>query len=57
VDIVTLLSVLPIYYVDRHIASVAEANIESDPDNWVWCSNPKCQKVIRRRGPRPTGKN
>jgi len=55
VDAVTLLSVLPPSYVDRHTASVGEANIESDRTNWAWCSNPKCQKLVRRRGPRRTG--
>ena len=57
VDLVTLLSILPMSYVDRHSATVAEANIESDRKNWAWCTNPKCQKVIHRRGLRPTGKN
>ena len=55
VDMVTLLSVLPISYVDRHTANVGEASIESDPKNWAWCANPRCQKVIHRRGPRLTG--
>jgi len=56
VDMVTLLSVLPISYVDRHIATVGEANIESDRNNWTWCTNPRCQKVIHRRHRRMTGK-
>lgn len=56
VDTVTLLSLLPICFVDRHVARVGEATIESDPQNWAWCSNPKCQKVIRRHALRHTGK-
>jgi len=56
VDVVTLLSILPISYVDRHTANVGEAAIDSDPKNWAWCTNPKCQKIIHRRGPRLTGK-
>lgn len=56
VDIVTLLSILPISYVDKHTANVGEANIDSDRNNWAWCTNPKCQRVIHRQGPHLTGR-
>ena len=55
VDVVTLMSVLPLSFADRHTASVAEATIDSDPTHWAWCTNPKCQKVIHRRAQRHTG--
>ena len=55
-DLVTLLSVLPLCLVDRHTASVGEANVDNDPKNWAWCTNVKCQQVIHRRVPRRTGK-
>jgi len=56
VDVVTLMSILPIGFVDRHTACVAEAYIDSNPKHWAWCTNSKCQRIIRRHAVRQTGK-
>jgi hypothetical protein len=43
-----MMSLLPLAAVDRYEMHRGEMRISSEPEEWRWCVNPRCSRVMRR---------